>query len=223
MGSSTTTGEPAARGSKGALGFPSGSISTARQAFYLDKIQDRFGNSIFIQYNKLGYDPTPGVTHPQVPTLVPSIIQWGATGDTPGGQRSVQFNYLPYAALDSRHTRFVGGLGVAGGQLLTSLDVHGPDGVNGTPVLKNKFGIHAPTITGETLLTSISECDANNVCKHPTTIQWESGSLQFTRTDLGITDVSLPNKDATFADIYKRLYVVDLNHDGLDDGFTARS
>jgi RHS repeat-associated protein len=197
--------------------FPSGTIATARQAFYLDKIQDRFGNSILIQYNKLGYDQTPGTAHPQVPILVPSTIQWGGTGDT-AGLRSVQFNYLPYATLDPRHTRFVRGLGIAAGQLLTSLDVHGPNGVDGTPLLKTyQFGYDTPTTTGETLLKTIKECDANNVCKHPTTIQWEAGSSQYTRTDLGVTDVSLPGKDATFADIYKRLYVVDLNHDGLDD------
>jgi RHS repeat-associated protein len=182
--------------------------------FYLDKIQDRFGNSVLISYSS----PSPMST--EVSQLVPTSIQWGGVLDT-AGQRSIQFNYVGSTAGDPAHERWAGGLGVLGGQRLDNLSISGPDGVGNVGVLKTyRFGYGTPTVTGENLLTSISECDANNACKHSTKISWEAGSWQYARTNLsaapfGINDVGLPGLSSE--DLYRRILVADLNHDGRDD------
>jgi len=213
-------------------GIPGNFLPRQVAAYYVDKIQDRFGNSILITYANQPTGPVGQPIATQSPDeLVPSLIQWGGVGDTPG-QRSIQFGYqAPTGGHNFGHQRFLGGLGVYLGQGLTSLRISGPDGVGNVPVLKvYNFSYSSPTITGETLLSQISECDGNNVCKRPTTVTWEQGSMQYdSGVSLpGFTDVLLPgysvpilgggfNGPTLGPNTYRRILVADLNNDGRDD------
>jgi RHS repeat-associated protein len=200
--------------------------------WYLDKVEDRYGNSMHIQYtSQFAYTPNGKST---VQKLVPDLIQWGATGDTIG-QRSIQFTYDAPTNADPNLDPFldvthVNGFTFVDGQRVKALTIKGPDGLGARPVLKKyNFTYTTPTITGEKLLSTISECDANNVCKRPTTITWEPGSLLYTGpTDLGVTDAALATfspttvnsstvSNVSLLNVYRRLIAVDLNNDGKDD------
>jgi len=202
--------------------------NTFTYAYYLDKIQDRFGNSILISY--MSHASQFNLTGMYAQALFPSAIQWGGTYDTPG-QRLVTFLYQPPSYKPFAHQRRIAGNVLVGGEHLQTISVYGPDGFGNSPMLKQyKFGYTTPSITGEQLLTSIQECDGLNVCKRPTTMTWEPGSTNYTRTDLtttqGITDIPMsnaptltPGNGGSFAmpNIYRRLMAVDLNRDGRDD------
>jgi RHS repeat-associated protein len=194
----------------------SGPSSSPVVAYYLDKIQDRFGNAIAISYSAQTF------TGPELNELVPTSIQWGGAGTVPH-QRSVQFNYVQGTMSgDGFHTQWMAGVGIRNGQRLQSLFITGPDGDGNTGVLRSyNFGYTAPTISNEQLLTTIKECDANGACKAPTTITWEAGSTQYTRTDLtrekGVSDVAIAGASADDANMYRRILVADLNRDGRDD------
>ena len=81
---------------------------------------------------------------------------------------------------------------------------------------KVKFAYSAPTTTGESLLSQMSECDGNDVCKRPTRITWEAGSTQY---DVGTTLSAITDLQSPAAPIntYRRIMVADLNNDGRDD------
>ena len=188
--------------------------------YYLDTIEDRYGNSILIQYT------SQFVTPAFVQELFPSQIQWGGQGDTPG-VRSIQFDYQPaYLYNPLSYQRFVAGFAVTAGERLTGARVYGPD-ASGSPVLLKQytFSYTTATITGERLLQSLTECDPNNVCKHPTNITWEPGASSYSRTLTGILNPVIPaapavtvnTKVVNLSDVYRRIIAVDLNNDGLDD------
>ena len=202
-------------------------------AYYLDKVQDRFGNSILISYTSHAAQFTPPIGGGTVAQeLFPSAIQWGGTGETPG-QRKVTFQYQPATSYNPyRHQRRVAATEILAGEHLQSLYVYGPDGLGNVPMLKEYvFGYTTPSITGEQLLTTIRECDGAQTpaCKRPTTMTWEPGSYGYTRTDLttaqNITDIPMSNAPnvtssghtVSLANVYRRIIPVDLNHDGRDD------
>jgi RHS repeat-associated protein len=208
--------------------FQSGTtMATTAYAFYLDKIADRYNNSILIAYqNQLAGSSS------QAQELVPTTITYGGTGDgtlaDTVGLRTVTFGYQPNPASgpDSGHLRWKNGLGIFNGQLLTSLTMAAPADQSFIPaVLKvYNFTYQRPTITGEQLLTTISECDGAGVCKRPTTISWEPGSWASTRTVLNVPNSSdllsaalscVPANNV--CGDYRRIIAADLNNDGRDD------
>jgi RHS repeat-associated protein len=215
-------------------------LHEAYYAYYCDKITDRFGNSILIQYK----NQVTGINKPEVKELVPTLIRWGATGDETTGQRSVQFNYLPTPdpnihGVDRSNERFVSGLGILPNELLSSIVISGPNGSSGTMTLK-KYGFSYNMDSFQvrpTSLSGITECDGSDICKRATTIQWEQGATTFTKIDLGITDVAMPNPPRRTcgamdprdqpgctggwinldSNWYRRILTADVNHDGRDD------
>jgi RHS repeat-associated protein len=202
-------------------------------AYYLDKIEDRYGNAIAITY--LNGNPSSDTGAVAVQELEPLTITWGATQ-----QRSVTFNYnpLPAGAAINPQMHWVHGLGIGHGATLSNLVIKGPDGTLGGPavVLKQyNFSYTNTPVTdtgawvpgsGNSVLTSFSECDAAGVCKKPTTLTWSGGSNAYQGTDYGITDAAFGNASysrtvgrtaVNFASYYQRIMAVDLNNDGLDD------
>jgi RHS repeat-associated protein len=203
--------------------------SSPTYAYYLDRINDRYGNSVLVTYRRDREYPCCG----EVQEKVPDTITWGGTNDV-AGQRSVKFFYQPSNSYNPEaYQRAVNGVQIVGGQYVARLEIYGPDGLGGIPLLKTYgFFYTTPTVTGERLLHTITECDGSYVCKRSTTVDWEPGSLSYTRTDLGITDVAMPdapvltapaytganfNYSVGIGDVYRRLLAVDLNHDGRDD------
>jgi RHS repeat-associated protein len=189
-------------------------------AYYLDKVQDRYGNSMFINYRK---DYTYAAGSGKVQELFPATITWGATGDFVG-QRTVNFVYQPPNGYHpDEEGRFISGYEIVAGERLTALEMSGPDGLGGTPLVKRyKFTYNRPAAVngqahGLQRLTTITECDGNSVCKRPTAISWDDGSNTYVRQDLGSLSVGLLNTSGYNSNAYRRLLVKDLNNDGLDD------
>jgi RHS repeat-associated protein len=197
--------------------------------YYVDRIDDHYGNSILISYRN---DFVYAAGSKKVQEKFPDTISWGSTGDT-AGRRSVKFVYeMTNQYTPAKVTRYVSSYQIVNRPLLTGLDISGPTGSTTTAVLKHyKFAYTTPSITGEKLLQSISECDASNVCKRPTTITWESGSLTYTGQSVKaggqlVRDVAISSglpiiagDFGTFdlSNVYRRLLIVDLNDDGKDD------
>jgi RHS repeat-associated protein len=219
---------------------PSGTTTRdVTYAYYVDKIEDRYTNSILITYANAVATATTGIS--QVQELEPAKIAWGSTDETLG-QRSVTFDYdqssIPDGStVDTNHTRWVRGLGIGAAQYLTAINVFGPDGLGGTPLLKQYTFTYSdnpatrtgtPLITGDRVLSAITEGDPDNrAWKKTTTIQWEAGSFAYTRTPFNASDVALSNyqgpptqtggAQTQYAAQYRRITVADLNGDGRDD------
>ena len=133
------------------------------------------------------------------------------------------------ATLPTSH--YVGGYQLFAGHRLAELQISGPNETGSGVLLKKyKFDYLTPTITQETLLSTIHECDANDVCKRPTTISWEPGSFTFLRKDTGIADAQVANREfgysasnpatgwvADLSSVYRRIIPVDIDNDGRDD------
>src|SRR5262249_22451747 len=138
--------------------FSGGTNIDVNYAYYVDRIEDRYGNSIRVKYANTRMGTSPPVS--QVQELVPSTITWGPTL-----QRSVSFAYepLPNGASVNPQLRWVHGLGIGQTPYLTTITINGPDGLGGTPVLKS-YGFTYDTkawpggpdiITGDRVLSSI--------------------------------------------------------------------
>jgi RHS repeat-associated protein len=201
--------------------------SDVTYAWYLDRISDRYNNGIVINYTANYTNPTSGVD--KVQELEPAQIAWGSG-------RSVAFAYepLPTGVTVNPQMHWVHGLGIGNGTYLKTLTIKGPDGNGGTPLLKQYNFTYSATpandtgvwVTGERVLSSISECDGNGVCKKPTTVTWSGGSNAYQKTDFGITDAAFANANYTstskffptaFSPYYQRIVAADLNGDGMDD------
>ncbi|MGX5359722.1 RHS repeat-associated core domain-containing protein [Kocuria sp. KH4] len=67
------------------------------------------------------------------------------------------------------------------------------------------------SITGRSLLRSVTECDHEGVCKNPLLFKWKTGSHEFSEISSNVSDA------ATYSSTAGRLDVADINADGLDD------
>ncbi|HEX6278143.1 MAG TPA: FG-GAP-like repeat-containing protein, partial [Polyangiaceae bacterium] len=206
--------------------FPPRASAETTYAFYVDKVEDRYSNSILIRYDN-PFGSNPGAV---VKELVPSTITWGGTGDGGAediaGQRSVTFNYL---GLPTMQRRWIGGLGIETHLYLETLTIRGPNGQGGTSILKTYEFTYdtralpggSQIVTDDRVLSTISECDAAGVCKGPTNIHWEPGSLSHTTvpfnntTDALITGYGASPSD--FSESFTRVLAADIDGDGKDD------
>jgi RHS repeat-associated protein len=220
--------------------FPDGTTTRdVTYAYYVDKIEDRYANSILVSYANAVPSPTSGVS--QVQELEPQQIYWGGTGDS-AGKRLVTFDYdqssIPAGStVDTKNMRWVHGLGIGAAQCLTAINVYGPDGLGGAPLLRQyTFEYNAqpatrtgqPLITGERVLSTVREGDPDNrAWKKTTVIEWEAGSLDHTRTVFNAPDVARldyqgpPTQtgggQTQYGDQYRRITAADVNGDGRDD------
>jgi len=215
--------------------FPTGSLTGGIYAYYLDKVQDRYGNTIQIAYQ----NQSSGLSNVQ--ELAPLTITWGPTA-----LRSVRFGYQTFPASGGQFPRYVrskSGMGIISAQYLSTISLYGPDGqtyapdkIHLAPVLLKQYTLGydgvlgTPTVTGEHLLTSVKECDGANVCKRPTTMSWEPGTNPYLTSGYARTPMIVPaSTDIYNANLkcfpgsgnpcrdYRRLIVADLNNDGRDD------
>ena len=199
-------------------------------SFYVDRIEDRYGNGIDISYAHAA--SATGAT--RVQELQPSFISWGPYS---------VFLYhepLPGGATVNPEARWVHGLAIGASTYLTQVNIWGPNGFGGVALLKEynftystaAYAGGPAVITGDRVLSSISECDENGVCKKPTVIRWSAGTMAHTRQDLGADDVDFsaqpyaggtyqppPPEPATndYSRFYRRIVAADVDGDGLDD------
>ena len=206
-------------------------------AYYVSKVEDRYGNSMLFSYGNVS-TATTGVG--QVQELVPTSIYWGATGNT-AGLRSVGFEYqapeaVPLGTVDTAHMRWVHGLGIGAAQLISRIVVYGPNENPGTSVMLKQYrpgytiapklrvgGPGTQIITGDFVLANIGECDSQGpsslTCKKLTSFEWEGGALTHTKVDFGVADAAFANSGywGDTSNQYERIMAADLNNDGRDD------
>jgi RHS repeat-associated protein len=200
--------------------FPSGTAALSTYAWYVERIEDRFGNTIDFTYNNTLPSST---TESVVTELVPASINYGGSTSV-AARRGVTFVYEALVK-DQAHTRWVSGLGLVGGQYIREIHTRGPTGAtaNGEMFIHKFTYSTTMTSTKARLLKQIQECDYLNVCKKPTTIAWEAGLQTYDAVDVtdsqGLYDLmpSVFDSGVDVSNVYRRVIAVDLNHDGLDD------
>jgi len=187
--------------------------------YYLDRIEDRFGNLINIGYYN-GYNG--GALTQTVRELVPYLIQYGTITSPGVSSRSIQFTYeapltdtAAQAQAEAARTRYVGGLGIVRHEYLKQIDMYGPD-IAGTAILKSYKFIYdvPPGINLDRVLSLIYECAGAGGCKVPTSLNWEQLNYGYNRVDLA-------NQGFTYTPPYGarggRFVVQDIDGDGRDD------
>jgi RHS repeat-associated protein len=213
-------------------GTPVDAPRDAAYAYYVDRVEDRWGMAMTITYTDVVATPT---TAAVVQEPIPLEITWGLSG-----KRHVTFDYnpLPNGAAINPDRRYVNGLGIGRNRTLSVLHLWAPDGTDLAPEMKRySFSYGQPRttdgssmITRDNVLLSIDECDGNGVCKRPTQISWELGSLQYSLLASQAGDVPFRSQTYTgntyylsdapltnYSTFYERLIAADVNGDGRDD------
>jgi RHS repeat-associated protein len=125
-------------------------------SWLLNKVTDRFGNFYTITYQK---DLANG-------EVIPLRIDY--TGNAAAGLQtfnSVQFEYEPMPIIK---TRYVGGQVYKIQNRLSKVKMHtGP-----TKVWEFRLSFTSDSVRNASLLSSVQECDAQNICMPPTTFGW---------------------------------------------------
>jgi RHS repeat-associated protein len=184
-------------------GDPEGQLvrdGTARvtAAWFVQRIEDRNGNVLTVDYQ--ASEGTAGeLWHAQMNV---STINYGPN-------RSVRFFYEDRPdPIDS----FDAGVHTRTGTRLSRITMHGgPQGGTAELLREYRLGYQSTSITGRSLLRTVTECDHNGACKLPLSFNWSQGSHDFDVTDTNITDVG------TSVNSGNRVVVGDIDGDGRDD------
>ncbi|WP_194869476.1 FG-GAP-like repeat-containing protein [Myxococcus sp. AB025B] len=205
-------------------GVSTSTLETVRFAWALSEVKDRQGNYMRLLYSLEGTHTT-GFEH-----LLTRIEYTGSHTDASVAlpRRSVVFNYEPGDVDES----YVAGFKLRTSKRLERIEMFAPD----VPVSQTQLGATTSwrsyslkyregsekSISGRSLLKTVTECDGRNVCKAPTTFSWGLGSESFTTIDTGIPDVI--DNDARYdstkpfvARDYWTVQLADVNGDGKDD------
>ena len=196
-----------------------------RYAFYVERIEDRFGNSIRFSYTRAAAS-TPADPM-RVVEPMPDKITYTGQGAT-GGDHELAFTYI--AAAKNR-LRYIESLSIETKTVLSSIAVSSKYAsfdsagapVNGVVRFYN-FSYDTSSGTGFSVLKQIQKCTATtnssggavpDVCTSPTAITWSanSGTPSYERIALdGINDI-IP----AGAQNYGHITVADVDNDGRDD------
>jgi RHS repeat-associated protein len=196
-----------------------------RYAFYAERIEDRFTNSIRFSYTRAALTTTTDAMRVAEPT--PDRITYTGQGAT-GGDHEVFFSYL--AAARNR-VRYIENLSIETRNVVSqititskyaSFDTAG-NPVNGTIRFYN-FSYDTSSGTRASVLKTIKKCTAAldpsggwvpDVCTTPTAITWSANTAvpSYERIALGSIADIIP----AGAQNYARITVADVNNDGRDD------
>ena len=173
----------------------------------LSRIEDRYGNTIDFTY--LPTDTKVGM--PAYPYLYPNTIRY--TGSTQSGaalpNRQVTFLYENRS--DHETSSASGDIQLT--QRLRRIEMYGPD--QGANTLLRSYDLSyagSQSITGRSLLSSLSTGDKFGNKLGTSTFQWSLGSSGYSRTDSAVADY--------LKNVYQAGYrLVDLNGDGFADLF----
>jgi hypothetical protein len=173
----------------------------AKVAWALDRIEDRNGNAIDIEYERID---TP--SNMWSVELRPKAITYGP-------DRKVELFYEARPdPIDGFRASSRGGVHTRVSQRLKTIKMSA-----GTQLLREYRLAYRPnsdlTITGRSLLASVTECDGATpaVCLNALEFEWSGPtSYEFDVIDTDITDVGTPNTALDFV-------VADVDADGRDD------
>jgi RHS repeat-associated protein len=170
-------------------------------AWLLNRVDDRNGNSVTIHFETFEGDAADlWYVHARPDRITYSPDRW------------VQFDYEDRPdQIDS----FDGGVHTRITQRLRQITM-GHEVSGGQEATLRQYRLEyldedADSITGRSLLSRISECDADGTCMQPLNFGWSMGDFGFDPVDTTVTDAG------TSDDSGRRLITGDLNKDGRDD------
>ncbi len=175
------------------------STSPVVAAWALEQMEDRNNNVATIQYQttEAGQGGLWSVE------MVPKSISYAPN-------RTVQF---VYQTRPDPVDGFMSGVHTRTGQRLLRVELRGgPQGGTAELLRQYQLSYRNDSTTGRSLLSSIKECDQDNICLRPLEFQWSSGSNDFDPVDTTVTDAGAPQVDGR-----SRLYAHDVDGDGRDD------
>jgi RHS repeat-associated protein len=185
---------------------------TVRLTWSLSEVRDRFGNNLMVTYATTG-DPANLQGYEQLP----QAIQYTGTLDQSlAPRRSVNFTY---EERPDTQTTFISGLRLQLRHRLSQINLSAPNPVETSLVKSYLLKYNVSSGTGRSLLSSVSECDANQICLVPSTFAY---SLQvadgFTDVDTGIHDATATSQSTSpIYPSFSHLITGDVNGDGCDD------
>lgn len=164
----------------------------------LSQVRDGYGNTIHFDYSQ-SVDPLDD----QAVEFLPSRITYtGRVGSPDRGNREVRFSFK---AGSDRVDRFVAGVHLRQTRRLDRIDLLAPD-ESGAAALVGTYRLtyRNDSITGRSLLSAVTLCDAADACLPATTIDWSLGDFD---VDTVTTGLGAPNA----------VGLADVNGDGRDD------
>jgi RHS repeat-associated protein len=167
-------------------------------AWALDRIQDRNGNDIRIDYTHYaGYK-----TDRWGASLRPNSVSYAPN-------RQIRFSY----ELRPDHVdRFVGGVHLRTIHRLAGIGVYDTSGAKSELLREYKLSYLTHTLTGRSVLSTVTELDPDGVSKLPQTFSYHTGSSKF-----DVVDTNVPFPDMPAGARQPTLLVGDINGDGRDD------
>jgi hypothetical protein len=193
-----------------------------RLTWALAEVRDRFGNNMTVTYSVTGDPPAEGFEQ-----LPQTISYTGTIDQTLTPRRTVSFQYEDRCdkerALCDTPTSFVSGLMLQNRHRLAQIIVSAPSPATPSMVKTYHFTyqqsqVRRATLTGRSLLSQISECDAAGICLVPTSFGYSQATIPdgFLDVDTGIHDDSAGTADSVGPQLGP-IIVGDFNGDGCDD------
>jgi RHS repeat-associated protein len=173
--------------------------ATVRYAWLLSKVVDSVGNTMTIDYTGDGEE------------MLPKTFSY-TSFVTPFGWRllpALRQVVLTYVDRPDPSDSWVSGYQLKSSRLLKIIEVRGPAPNSIGTLFKYLLDYKNHSVTGNSLLSSVTECDAKGVCKPAATFDWEVGSSAF-RSGAGLY---LPEKE----NLGGSLKFADIDGDGLPD------
>ncbi|MDP3156044.1 MAG: FG-GAP-like repeat-containing protein [Archangium sp.] len=188
-------------------------VGRARLRWLRETSEDRFGNGIRYEYDI--------VDGPAVERILRRIVYTTQTQlSAPAANRSVEFDYEPRSRAAFS---YVSGLKLGQSQLLKRLEMRGPPANGGGPLYRAYDLSYGAGMSGEPLLSTVSECDQNKICKKPVAFSWSTSpfSLQSPFIDINTHQPLwggpvVPPKQFEM-NHWERIRAGDFDGDGLDD------
>jgi RHS repeat-associated protein len=205
--------------------------ATVQYAWALSEVRDALGNFMRVRYS-LMRDPFDGHAVEQVPII---IDYTGSYADTQylNPRRRVELHYD--TSRPDKESRFVSGLKLKAAQRLTRIELWAPATLGSAPAARMRSYVltyRNDSLSQRSLLSSIQECDGQEVCRRPLEFEWERGRHDqlpgglYEHIDTGITDVAAngwvpdphsPGGFNTTATDFWTILPLDINGDGRDD------
>jgi FG-GAP-like repeat len=163
----------------------------------LNRIADRNGNEITIDYRH-----AEDMQNLWAVDMWPHAINYGPS-------RGIRFYY---EARPDKLDRFEAGVHSQSTGRLNRIAMYGRSSTGRSVLIREyRLSYDSNSITGRSLLASITECDGNGTCLRPLEFGWSLGSYEFDIIDTGITDAGTSHFSG------HRIIAADVNGDGGDD------
>ena len=183
---------------------------TGRLRWLRETTVDRFGNGIQYQYKVMD---AAGVER-----LLTRITYTTQTDPrAPAPSRSIDFEYEKRtpAAIS-----YINGLRLSQSYLLKKIQMNGPADGGGGPIYRIYTLAYGTGMSGEPLLSSVSECDQASICKKPVLFSWTTSAFNlqspYLDVDTGLT-LHGGSSSAHQMNDWERIHVGDFDGDGADD------